>query len=1077
MNAGEKTALNSGPDTLFFKPEKPGPRKVLIALAGFLGLIIFSFDLALPLGVAGGVPYVTLVLFGLWFRRHSWIIIFALVSSALLVAGYLLSPEGGIPWMTLTNRFLAFFAIWVTALLLSLKTKTDETIRTQTITSRIAKAIESTLEPRELFKIIAREIHRAVPDIRLSIGRNNSTAEKYSFYFREKDKDSDSTPKLTGQISRIVYETKRPHNIPNLQVTQWEETRLAKLGYRNSLTIPILQGDQCIAHIILNSREPAYFTSEHEELLTAISSHLGAAIKNAHLHEEVEKRAERLKILNELSRKISQNLKLEEALDSVARASMELTRGNKSRIFLLDERTETFKLCVSHGQIAGGENHSFKPGQGLIGTVAKTGEPLIIPNIQNDPRSLNVEWAREHNLQACIAVPVHWQGKPFVVINCFSNESDFFGGEDLELLNALASQMGTVIEKANLIKEAGDHAARQEITANIAKTIGSTLEPEKLFNAIIDEIRRVVPSDRILIAKLKSEKDDYSYYFDDTNISPGPSQKIVHSTGRIARVVYKTKQPHRIPNLLEPPWDETLHAKSGYRSALVIPILQDDQCIAHMHLSSKKTNFFTPDHENLLTAISSHLEAAIQNAHLHEEAQRSRNFFRSVVADNADAILAVNIEHKITHWNKGAENLLGYSGAEMMGKTAEKLVPEDGQHVLKKSRNKVFKEGKSSHFEAMRLHKNGSQVPVSVTISPVNDENGNTIGACAIYKDLTERMENEKRLKFALEEAEEGSHAKSEFLSTMSHELRSPLNSVIGFSDLIMRDAEEKDEMTRQLVPKIRDSGKYLLTMIEEILDLDRIEAGKVTLKLEAIAINDLTGAVVDSWHARLPEEFSMSLERDPTCDIVHCDSTRVGQVLNNLIDNAIKYSPEGGAICVRTLSSPGEIQISVHDEGMGMKPEELETIFDRFHQLESGYTRRAGGLGIGLALARNLLEMHGGRIWVESGEGKGSTFTLALPNLQENITPTGVQEANEWANPSNGNPWSERKILIVDDMDHYHEFMKYLMKDATRLAFAFNGVEAIESANRERPDLILMDLRMPVMDGFEAIQRLKADP
>jgi CheY-like chemotaxis protein len=309
----------------------------------------------------------------------------------------------------------------------------------------------------------------------------------------------------------------------------------------------------------------------------------------------------------------------------------------------------------------------------------------------------------------------------------------------------------------------------------------------------------------------------------------------------------------------------------------------------------------------------------------------------------------------------------------------------------------------------------------------------------------------------------------------MSHELRSPLGAVIGFSDLLLRDT--KDELTNQLAPKIRDSGKYLLAMIEEMLDLDRIEAGKVSLKLEPASINDLVSGVVNSWHSRLPENFSMSLELDPDCGVIDCDETRISQILNNFVDNAIKYSPGGGAISVRTRATSDEVCVSVSDEGMGIEPEAKEVIFDRFHQLESGYKRRAGGLGIGLALARELIEMHGGRIWVDSEGEKGSTFSIALPQNQMTAQKASGQDGDPEELADNGNPWDGRKILIVDDIEMFHDYIIILMNSASGTFSAYNGLEAIEAARRENLDLILMDLRMPVLDGFEAIERLKSDP
>ncbi|MEE9256567.1 MAG: ATP-binding protein [bacterium] len=333
-----------------------------------------------------------------------------------------------------------------------------------------------------------------------------------------------------------------------------------------------------------------------------------------------------------------------------------------------------------------------------------------------------------------------------------------------------------------------------------------------------------------------------------------------------------------------------------------------------------------------------------------------------------------------------------------------------------------------------------------------------------------------KELEEARNQAEEANRAKSEFLSNMSHELRSPLNAIIGFSDVLLMDAT--DEKSIQLIPKIKDSGLYLANLIEGLLDFDRIEAGNVRLDLHEIALNGLIASVVEIRRAQLPKGFSIEFVPDPACGKITCDPTRLRQVLMNLLDNAVKYSPEGGAIQVVSRALQTEVQVTVRDEGMGIHREETEAVFDRFHQLEGGYTRRAGGLGIGLSIARQLLALHGGRIWVESEEGGGSAFVFTLPRpISEKKPGSGAKIQDETQDSGPEEPWSGRTILIVDDLDHYHELTRLLLHKAARIISAFNGEEAIEAARREKPGFILMDLRMPVLDGLEAIGRLKADP
>jgi CheY-like chemotaxis protein len=230
---------------------------------------------------------------------------------------------------------------------------------------------------------------------------------------------------------------------------------------------------------------------------------------------------------------------------------------------------------------------------------------------------------------------------------------------------------------------------------------------------------------------------------------------------------------------------------------------------------------------------------------------------------------------------------------------------------------------------------------------------------------------------------------------------------------------------------------------------------------------------------ARLSSDYKFELCFDSKIDSIMCDPARIRQILTNLHDNAIKYSPSGGVVRVTTQSYPTEIWISVQDEGIGMNPDETEFIFDRFRQLAEGYTRRAGGLGIGLSIVKKLVELHGGRIWVESKSGKGSVFTFSIPHSPRNLETLAAQEDSNGGNTSGGDkdPWAGLTVLVVDDDESIQMYMKALMSSAGKMINAYDGQEGIELASEEIPDLILMDLRMPVMDGLKAIECLKSQP
>lgn len=322
------------------------------------------------------------------------------------------------------------------------------------ITDKIAKSAGSTLEPREIFKSIVTEIRRAVPCDRVLIGNlNNPEYGSYMYLFEE---EGDSVEPMSGYrgraglISRKVYETKQPFNIPDLQIDAWRESHHTKLGFRSALIVPIIQDGRSVAHVHLSSKQPHFFSKDNEALLTDIAAHLGPALRNANLYHMAEERASRLIILNELNREITENLNLEEVLDQVVQAVVELLKGNIARIFLVEEDTETLFLQSSGGDIPAPPDQgiSFKRGEGIIGRMLQTGDPVIDPDIQQNPDWITNEWVNKYGLHSYIAHPLMQEGRVIGVINCMAKEKEFFSPGDLDLLGSLASQAAIAIKNA-----------------------------------------------------------------------------------------------------------------------------------------------------------------------------------------------------------------------------------------------------------------------------------------------------------------------------------------------------------------------------------------------------------------------------------------------------------------------------------------------------------------------------------------------------------------------------------------------------------------------------------------------------
>ncbi|GDX86510.1 hypothetical protein LBMAG44_04230 [Gemmatimonadota bacterium] len=328
--------------------------------------------------------------------------------------------------------------------------------------------------------------------------------------------------------------------------------------------------------------------------------------------------------------------------------------------------------------------------------------------------------------------------------------------------------------------------------------------------------------------------------------------------------------------------------------------------------------------------------------------------------------------------------------------------------------------------------------------------------------------------------ADAANQTKSEFLANMSHELRTPLNAIIGYSEILSEDA--KDSGHSEYLPdlnKIRSSGKHLLGLINDILDLTKIEAGRMEMFLETFNVTDLIQDVAETVQPLLDKNTnSLTVNVPPTVGVIHADQVKVRQMLLNLLSNASKFTKEG----VVALSVDREVVINgedvfvfrVRDTGIGMSPEQLSRLFQPFMQAESSTTKRFGGTGLGLAITKHLAELMGGSVTVASELGRGTTFTVRLPNspLSSNDAPnsTGVVSGSSDANAAT--------VLVIDDEPSARDVItRMLVKDGYRVVTAANGAEGLRIAAEVAPDVITLDIMMPGMDGWAVLSKLKADP
>ncbi len=353
----------------------------------------------------------------------------------------------------------------------------------------------------------------------------------------------------------------------------------------------------------------------------------------------------------------------------------------------------------------------------------------------------------------------------------------------------------------------------------------------------------------------------------------------------------------------------------------------------------------------------------------------------------------------------------------------------------------------------------------------LRDANGRPTQVLGAWLDITERVRAEEELRRARSAAESANRTKSEFLAKMSHELRTPLNSIIGFSEMLDDQMfGPLNEKQRRYVENVLSSGRQLLSLINDILDLSKVEAGRMELTVTQF---DVAGALTDA-RARLESQarqkrHGIVVDVEAGLPSLTADPGKFRQVMDNLLSNAIKFTPEGGQIRMGARRAPAGdgIEVVVSDTGIGIKPEDQGRIFQEFEQLDNAYLREQQGTGLGLALTRKLVELHGGRIGVESQPGAGSTFRFVLP-FESRSTTTGAT-AGVRQGPL---------VLVVEDDLHAGDLLGHFLKDSGyRVAHAATGAQAIALATSLKPDAITLDILLPGEDGLAILGRLKGGP
>jgi PAS domain S-box-containing protein len=445
----------------------------------------------------------------------------------------------------------------------------------------------------------------------------------------------------------------------------------------------------------------------------------------------------------------------------------------------------------------------------------------------------------------------------------------------------------------------------------------------------------------------------------------------------------------------------------------------------------------------------------------------------SIVESSDDAIISKSLDGVIQSWNASAERLFGYSADEAVGRHISLIIPRERlgeeDHIIASLRAGR----RIDHFETERVRRDGSRIQISLTVSPIKDDEGHVIGASKIVRDVTRQREAEAEREKLVAVLAETDRRKDEFLATLAHELRNPLAPLRNMLEVLKRAGDDTATVHRAHETIERQLGQ-LVRLVDDLMDLNRITYDRLELRHSDV---ELTTVILHAVEMSRPFIDSAGHELHVTLPAeriyLHADPARLAQVFGNLLNNSCKYTKPGGTIRVTASRDAENVIVSVTDNGIGIPPDKLKSIFAMFTQVDHSVDRAQGGLGIGLTLVKRLVEMHGGSIEARSaGQGHGSEFVVCLPVLvgpahTETPGPATTQDLPRG-----------RRILVVDDNEDAAVSLTMLLELTGHETYmAHDGVSALEAVERHRPDVALLDIGLPRLNGHEVCRRVREQP
>ena len=731
-------------------------------------------------------------------------------------------------------------------------------------------------------------------------------------------------------------------------------------------------------------------------------------------------------------------------------------------LLLVDEATRDRVLVASSGWADAPAGLRVRPGEGLSERPLLDGRLHYTPEVTHDTRYLPTR-----NEGSEVDIPLMINKRLVGVLVVESNRPHAFVADDFEILTAAANQAGIAIGRARLLAAERQRADEQEALRATMADLSAQLELSTLLQAVLERavaLLHVSHGELAIYDAAAQELEIVASHNVGKRDTTGTRMAVGEGAmGHVAR----TREPLIIDNYREWAGHSPQYAQVDFHGVMVAPLLIGGQLVgAIAFMDRDPTRRFGADDLRLLNLFAPQAAIAIENARLFTAAQEQKQYFAELVSNSPVAIVTLDVHHNVVSCNPAFEEMYGYQEAEVVGRNLDDFITTETTRSEAVGYTEQALANRPVKVISQRRRKDGSLVDVEVLGVPVI-VNGRRVGLMALYHDITELLR-------ARRDAEAANSAKSQFLASMSHELRTPLNAIIGYSEMLQEDAADRGESAS--VPdlqKIHAAGKHLLALINDVLDLSKIEAGKMQLYLETFDVAPLVEQVASTVRP-LVEKNANRLAVRCAADLgtIHSDVTRLRQVLLNLLSNACKFT-DHGLITLDVERAGPEVMFRVRDTGIGMTPEQLGRLFEAFSQAEASTAAKYGGTGLGLAISRRFCQLMGGDVDVSSVVGTGSTFTVRLP-AQGPVEPAPPGDAGVAGRAAG----AAGTVLVIDDDASARDLVtRFLEKQGLEVIGAADGAAGLKAARARRPDVITLDVVMPGLDGWAVLTALKGDP